>query len=166
MLSLYRPFNDLLRYETFPSGFGRQLAARSTPEQENFSPAVDIVEFDKHYEVSVELPGVKPENIEIETLEQRLTLRGNRVDEREEKSEHYRRSERVFGKFERSFSLPKGTPTDAIEARVEAGILVIHIPKPLEVKAEPRRIEVKGEGFLSKAKKAVATAMETPIPTQ
>lgn len=166
MLSLYRPFDDLFRFGSLQPGFNAQLERRTPTEKAEFSPAVDIVEHGDHYEVSVELPGFKPEDIEVEALDRQLTLRGTRQNHRETEGDQYRRIERVSGSFERSFTLPKGTATADIEAKTEAGVLVISIPKPKEVSVQPHKIEVKGEGLLSKAKKVVASAMETPLPTQ
>lgn len=164
MLSLYRPLNDLFRYEFLQPGWGSYAENTPRKQAEGFSPVVDIVEKDESFEVNVEVAGVKLADIEIEVADGNLTLRGERHDHHESKEGGYRRNERVYGRFERTFTLPKGTESNQIEAHVDAGVLVISVPKPLAKKNEARRIEIKSESFASKAKKVIAKAIENPVP--
>jgi HSP20 family protein len=163
MLTLYRPFGDLLRDEFFNNGwpFTRELAQARA----GFTPAVDVVEEEGAYLVKVELPGVKPEEIEVELKEGVLTLRGERKQEHEETREGYRRIERTYGRFQRSFSLPEGVRSDAIEAHSANGVLTITVPKPAPKVEEVKRIEVKGPGIVERAKRAVAKVMDPPAAT-
>ena len=153
MLSLYRPFTSLLRDEFGDrdwspfggAGWGSGSRAAS------FSPAVDVVETGDAYVLKAELPGINPNDIELEVERDVLTLKGERKFENQEEREGYRRVERSYGSFVRSFVLPQGTNVDAIEAKAENGILTVSIPK---VQAEaPRRLEIKGGGIVDKAKK-------------
>jgi HSP20 family protein len=158
MLTLYRPFSSLFR-DDFANQwdslfFGGPL---SRPAQ-NFSPAVDVVEQDKAYLVRAELPGISPNEVEIQVENDVLTLRGERKNEHEEERSGYRRIERNYGSFSRSFVLPKGTNVDAIEARTENGVLTISIPKVAA--PAPRKVEIKSEGLVDKAKKLFTKADE------
>jgi HSP20 family protein len=87
-----------------------------------------------------------------------LTLRGERKHEQEEDRDGYRRVERSYGSFSRSFVLPKGTNVEAIEARAEHGVLSVSIPKAIA--ATPRKVEVKTGGLVEKAKKIFAKTEE------
>ncbi|HTV24309.1 MAG TPA: Hsp20/alpha crystallin family protein [Polyangiaceae bacterium] len=154
MLSLYRPFTSLLRDDFFSDR--EQSPWRAT---QGFNPAVDIVESDTAYLVKAELPGLAPENIDVQVENDVLTVRGERKYDKEEERGGYRRVERSYGSFARSFVLPKGTPIDAIDAKVEHGVLTVTIPKaPV---ATVRKVEVKGGGLVEKAKKIFTKPAES-----
>jgi HSP20 family protein len=159
MLTLYRPFTNLLRDEFFGdrdfSPWGNALRSA-----QSFNPAVDIAENDTAYVLKAVVPGFAPENIDVQVENDVLTVRGERKYENEEERGGYRRVERSSGSFARSFVLPKGTPVDAIVAQVEHGVLTLTIPKAPT--ATPRKIEVKGGGLIEKAKKIFAKASDAP----
>jgi HSP20 family protein len=159
MLTLYRPFTSLFRDELFNDhDAGPWATLRRTAE--SFNPAVDIVESDAAYLVKAEVPGLSPENIDVQVENDVLTVRGERKSENEEQRGGYRRVERRYGSFARSFVLPKGTNPDAIEAQVEHGVLTVTIPKVAPATA--RKVEVKGAtaGLVEKAKKIFSKAPE------
>ena len=161
MLSLYRPFTSLLRDDYFGD---RDFSAwAAAPRAQSFNPAVDIVEKDGAYLVKAELPGLAPENIDVQVENDVLTVRGERKYENEEERGGYRRVERSYGSFARSFVLPKGTKVDAIEAQVAHGVLTVTIPKPEAVTA--RKVEVKGAGLVEKAKKIFSKPADAPNAT-
>jgi HSP20 family protein len=162
MLTLYRPFTNLLRDEFFGD---RDLSLWANPSRaaRSFSPAVDIVEKDDVYLVSAEVPGLAPENIDVQVENDVLTVRGERKYQNEEERAGYRRVERSYGSFARSFVLPKGTKAEAVEARVEHGVLTVTIPKaPV---ATSRKVEVKGGGLVEKAKKIFSKPAEASNST-
>jgi HSP20 family protein len=150
MLSLYRPFNSLLRDE-FGSGDLNQFFNGALSRGASFSPAVDVVEKDDNYQLKAEVPGLAPEEVQVEVDHNVLSLKGERKYENEQNEGGYRRIERSYGTFTRSFVLPEGTNADAIEAKVENGILTVTIPKVQA--AAPRKVEVKSGGIVEKAKK-------------
>ena len=152
MLTLYRPFTSLFRDELF-NDRDSGLWANTRRAAESFNPAVDIVESDRAYLVKAEVPGLSPENIDVQVENDVLTVRGERKSENEEQQGGYRRVERRYGSFARSFVLPKGTNPEAIEAQVEHGVLTVTIPKV--VPATARKVEVKAAaaGLVEKAKK-------------
>jgi HSP20 family protein len=104
-------------------------------------PTVDIVENDNDFVVNVELPGVRKEDVKITVNDGVLTVKGEKKQERELKEDQYRRLERSFGAFERSFTLPTTAQSERIGANYNNGVLMITIPKAEQ--AKPREIEVK-----------------------
>jgi HSP20 family protein len=102
-----------------------------------FTPVLDVRETDGEYLVMVDLPGVKSEDVTIELNDQVLTISGSRVPVETGESQF---SERPYGSFVRSLTLPKGVDSDKIVADYERGVLVLHIPKPPEVM--PKRITI------------------------
>ena len=105
-----------------------------------WSPALDIHADKDRYFVSLEVPGVKKEDIQISLHEGVLTVSGERKDEREHKEGDTFRSERYFGKFERSVKLLTAIDQTKITASYENGILTIALPKAEE--AKPKQISV------------------------
>jgi HSP20 family protein len=99
-------------------------------------PAVDVKETDKEVRFSFDLPGMKEDDIAIEVQDNVLSVSGERREEREERGEGFRRLERRFGSFARSFPLPAGVSEDDIKADYDNGVLKIRVPKP---KAQERR---------------------------
>ncbi|HKJ95095.1 MAG TPA: Hsp20/alpha crystallin family protein [Gammaproteobacteria bacterium] len=105
-------------------------------------PAVDIHEEQDRYLIEADLPGVRPEEIEIHMENGLLTIRGTRSSERKEAEKGYRRVERAMGTFYRRFNLPDSADADRISARSDHGVLEVTIPK--QEKVQPRRIKVEG----------------------
>ena len=103
-------------------------------------PAVDIKEEDARVLIEADVPGVKPDDIEITMEDGILTLRGRREAESRTEREGYRRVERVTGRFFRRFTLPDTADAEAIEAKFNNGVLEVSIPKLPKV--QPRRINV------------------------
>jgi len=117
-----------------------------TPEGEMFgsslwAPAVDVAEREDGYEVNVELPGVDKDDVKITVQDNVLTIRGEKKQEKESKDSDYRRVERSYGSFQRSFALPTSVRHDKVDASYKDGILTIALPKADE--AKPKQIEVK-----------------------
>lgn len=105
------------------------------------APAVDIVEKDKAYEVTAELPGMEEKDIEVKVAEGGLTIRGEKKEEKEEKRKNYYLHERHFGAFERYFRIPEGVDADKIQAIFKKGVLSVTLPKT--AKAGARKAEKK-----------------------
>ena len=158
MLTLYRPFTSLFRDDLADRDWGSFFGSPLTRQSASFSPAVDVVEQDNAYLLRAEIPGIAPNEIDVQVENDVLTLRGERKHENEEQREGYRRVERSYGSFSRSFVLPQGTNVEAIDARAENGVLTVTIPKVQTASA--RKVEVKGGGLVDKAKKIFAKAEE------
>jgi len=103
-------------------------------------PAVDIKEEDARFLIEADVPGVRPDDIEITMENGVLTLRGKRTSESRTERDGYRRVERVTGRFFRRFTLPDTADAEAIEAKFNNGVLEVSIPKLPKV--QPRRINV------------------------
>ena len=105
-------------------------------------PAVDIRETEGELTFSVELPGVRPEDVEVTAVEGILSIHGVRSAVRSEgEQERYHLVERSYGSFLRRFNLPQGVDADKIEAEVTEGVLQVRIPRL--ALPEPKRIQVK-----------------------
>jgi HSP20 family protein len=107
----------------------------------NWQPRVDISESENALEVKVDLPGIKPEDVDISVTDDRLTIQGERNEEKETKDKTVHRVERRYGSFYRSIALPTGTQADDVSAESDNGVITIRLPKPAESKA--KRISVK-----------------------
>jgi len=115
-------------------------AANGNAAAQGFVPAVDIAEDSRAYTLTLDLPGVRPEDVKIELDGHRLTVSGEKKLQRDEQNGRVYRFERRSGAFQRVFTLPETVKTDAIDARSEHGVLTLTLPK-LE-KAQPRSIAV------------------------
>jgi HSP20 family protein len=109
-----------------------------------WAPALDISEGTDAYRVTVELPGVKLDDLEITVEDGLLTIQGERHFASESSEEQYHRLERSSGAFRRSITLPAQVEADAVEASMEDGVLRILVPKADEAKA--KRIQVTPSG--------------------
>lgn len=107
------------------------------------SPAVDVTEDDAAYKVTAELPGMTEKEIEVVISGDMLTLKGEKRQQKEQKEKNYYLSERAYGSFERSFSVPDGVDRDKIAADFSKGVLTITLPKTAKAVAEQKKIEVK-----------------------
>lgn len=108
-------------------------------------PSTDISETDDSYEVRAELPGVPMEDVHISVKDGLLTIKGEKRQENAGDTNNYRRVERRYGSFERSFSLPPKVDADNIKAEFNDGVLTLAIPKPDEVKPKEIPITVHAE---------------------
>ena len=107
------------------------------------APVVDIVEKDKEYEITAELPGMEEKNIEVALSNGGLVIRGRKDEKKEEKTKDYFLSERSYGSFERYFGLPDGVETDKIAATFKNGVLAVTLPKTEASQASEKKITVK-----------------------
>ena len=126
---------DRLFEDTFGNGDGGRAG---------WSPTVDVREDQGELLFTVELPGIRPENVEVTFENGLMTIRGEKREERKEGDEvRYHIAERTYGSFARSFQLPKLIDEDKIEATFENGVLQVRVPKG--ALPQPKRIEVRTE---------------------
>jgi HSP20 family protein len=156
-LQAWQPFASLRRevdrlFEDFDHGFWSAPFRRSAFDIEPFwqrefafsgAPAIDIVEKDKAYEMTAELPGLDEKNIEVKLSNGDLMIKGEKKEDKEEKKKDYYLRERKFGFFERSFRLPEGVDPEKIEASFKKGVLTVTLPKRPEAQKPAKKIEVK-----------------------
>jgi HSP20 family protein len=106
-----------------------------------FVPNANVLETEKAVEVTLELPGIKPEEVKVEMVEGRLAVSGEKREEKEEKGKTFHRIERRAGAFRRLISLPAAVEEAHAEATFANGVLKVTLPKVPE--AMPRMIPVK-----------------------
>lgn len=125
---LEKVFGDLL-----PRGREEGLAR-------TWEPAVDVYETDKEFVLKVELPEVEEKDVHVNVDGNMLTLTGERKQEREIKKEQYHRTERFYGSFARSFTLPDTVDRDNIKATYKGGVMKLTLPK--KEGAKPKEIKI------------------------
>jgi HSP20 family protein len=140
--SLWAPFGRLSTlHDEIDRLFNLSFPAfNRNPEWFGWAPALDVTQDKDDLTVKVELPGMKKEEIAIALNEGVLTVSGERKREEEKKEGEMFRSERFFGKFQRSVTLPTAIDSKKVRAAYKDGILVITLPKAEE--AKPKQIEV------------------------
>ena len=129
---LERLFGDLLE------PFGQPLTRQS------WVPPVNIEETDDAYEVSAELPGLRPEDVEVTVEQNVLSISGERKWGDEAENKNFHRVERGYGRFLRTFALPHQVDGERVQARFQDGLLHVSIPKAEG--AKPRRIPINASG--------------------
>lgn len=108
-------------------------------------PAIDFAEDDKAYHLTAELPGLGAKDVEVTLSGDTLTISGEKREEREEKEKSYHVSERHYGSFRRSFTVPQGVDRDRIAASFRNGVLALTLPKSQDALQRHKRIEVKAQ---------------------
>src|SRR5579863_6820694 len=104
----------------------------------SFAPAVDVYEDEHSVTLKIEVPGIDEKDIDVRVENNTLTVHGERKFEKDEKEENFRRVERQYGSFTRSFTLPQTVDTEKVSANYDKGILKISLPKKAE--AKPKQI--------------------------
>ncbi len=138
MFTLHDEVRDLFRDFFWDGGTGWNGRRRDASP---WSPAVDIEETDRAYLVTADLPGVEAKDVKITIEDQMLSLRGERRSEAAEHKHGQHRLERVWGSFERSFSLPLAVDAEHAKAAYKDGVLTLTLPK--KEGAGAKTIEVK-----------------------
>jgi HSP20 family protein len=121
----------------FRDSFGEREEGLTTS---TFAPPVDVYEDEHNVTLKIEVPGIDEKDIDVRVENSTLTVHGERKFEKEEKEENYRRVERHYGSFTRSFTLPNTVDTENIEAHYDKGVLKIQLAKKAE--AKPKQIKI------------------------
>lgn len=143
LAKVYRDPWDTMR--EFRGELDRVFSGNATPYMDTASdwvPSVDIKEGKEAYEVSADVPGVDPKDIDVSLEDGVLTVKGERKAESKDEGDGYTRTERVYGSFYRRFTLPDTADADNISAKTEHGVLKLRIPK--KEKLLPKKITVEG----------------------
>jgi HSP20 family protein len=106
----------------------------------SFAPAVDVYEDEHQVSLKIDVPGIDEKDIDVRVENNTLTVTGERKIEKEEKEENFRRVERQYGSFTRTFTLPQTVDTENVAATYDKGVLKIALPKKAE--AKPKQIKV------------------------
>lgn len=142
VLTRWDPFREFSTLQDrmnrmFRDSYGDREEALTTS---TFAPPVDVYEDEHNVTLKIEVPGIDEKDLDVRVENNTLTVHGERKFEKEEKEENFRRVERQYGSFTRSFTLPNTVDTDSIQAAYEKGILKIQLAKKAE--AKPKQIKV------------------------
>ncbi len=143
--SLRREMDRL--FDGLSRGFGTPSAGDGFAfgEAAFLTPRLDVAETETAYEVSVELPGIERDDLEVVVTNGVLTIKGEKKAEAEQKQKGRLYAERSYGAFQRSLSLPADADDGKVEAAFKNGVLKLTIEKTPEAKAEVRRIDIKSK---------------------
>jgi len=151
-LTRWDPLRDLATLQNRLNRFVRQAYSPEGPEEAltttSFAPPVDIYEDEHNITLKMEVPGIDEKDIDVRIESNTLTVRGERKFEKEEKEENFRRVERQYGGFTRSFTLPSSVETENIQANYDKGVLEIRLAKKAEAKPKQIKVKVGGEKAL------------------
>jgi HSP20 family protein len=114
----------------------------------SFAPPVDIYEDEHTITLKLEVPGIDEKDIDVRIESNTLTVHGERNIEKEEKEENFRRVERQYGSFTRSFTLPSSVDAGQVSADYNQGLLKIKLAKKAEAKPKQIKVNVGGEKVL------------------
>jgi HSP20 family protein len=144
VLTRFEPFRE---FATLQNRINRVFREAYTPEgrdetltTSSFAPAVDVYEDEHSVTLKIEVPGIDEKDIDVRVENNTLTVHGERKIEKEEKEENYRRVERQYGSFTRTFNLPTTVDSEKVSANYDKGVLKIALPKKAE--AKPKQIKV------------------------
>jgi HSP20 family protein len=136
MLAKWDLFRDLRSVE---DEFDR-IAGRAF-SRDTWVPALDVRESQDRFDVTIDLPGLEPDDVNVTFEDGMLSINGKREFSAEDRGETWHRIERSFGTFARSMRLPQTADTERIEATFDKGVLTVSVPKTEQ--AKPRTIEVR-----------------------
>src|SRR5579864_4998379 len=142
VLTRWDPFREFSTLQDrmnrlFRDSYGDREEALTTS---TFAPPVDVYEDEHNVTLKIEVPGIEEKDIDVRVENNTLTVHGERKIEKEEKEENYRRVERQYGSFTRTFTLPQSVDTENVAANYDKGVLKITLPKKAE--AKPKQIKV------------------------
>ena len=143
VLTRFQPFREVSTLDRLNRLFRDSYNEASQDESlttSSFAPAVDVYEDEHKVTLKLEVPGIDEKDIDVRVENNTLTVTGERKIENEEKEENYRRVERHYGTFTRTFTLPQTVDTEKVAATYDKGVLKITLPKKAE--AKPKQIKV------------------------
>lgn len=139
--SLWDPFTPLEDIQREMNNmFDRSLSR--LPKEETWAPAVDIVDDKDMIRVKAELPGVPKDQVDVNIQDGILSIKGEKKQEKEVKDKDCIRTERFFGSFRRSFSLPSGVDAQGIKANYKDGVLEVILPKKEDAKSKSLKVKI------------------------
>jgi HSP20 family protein len=150
VLTRWDPFREFTTLQDrmnrlFRDSFSEGQEALTTS---TFAPPVDVYEDEHNVTLKIEVPGIDEKDIDVRIENNTLTVHGERKFEKEEKEENYRRVEREYGSFTRSFTLPNTVDPENVQANYEKGVLKIKLAKKAEAKPKQIKVNVGGERTL------------------
>src|SRR3989454_12638332 len=155
VLTRWDPFREFSTMQDRMSRMNRLFRESYSPEgpeealtTTSFAPPVDIYEDEHNITLKIEVPGIDEKDIDVRLDNNTLTVHGERKIEKEEKEENFRRVERQYGSFTRSFTLPSSVDTGQVSADYNQGVLKIKLAKKAEAKPKQIKVNVGSEKTL------------------
>ena len=144
LLTRWDPFREFVTIQDRMNRLFRDSYGTQGPEEAltntTFAPPVDVYEDEHNVTLKIEVPGIDEKDIDVRIENNTLTVHGERKYEKEEKEENYRRVERQYGSFTRTFTLPTTVDQESVQADYDKGVLKIKLAKKAE--AKPKQIKV------------------------
>jgi len=151
-LTRWEPLRDLATLQNRLSRVVRESYSPEGPEEAltttGFAPPVDVYEDEHSITLKLEVPGIDEKDIDVRIEGNTLTVHGERTIEKEEKEENFRRIERQYGSFTRSFTLPGSVDPGQVNAHYDKGVLKITLDKKAEAKPKQIKVNVGSEKTL------------------
>ena len=150
VLTRFEPFREFSTLQDRINRVFREAGASHDDAltSSSFAPAVDVYEDEHQVTLKIEVPGIDEKDIDVRVENNTLTVHGERKIEKEEKEENYRRVERQYGSFTRTFTLPQTVDTENVSATYDKGVLKIALPKKAEAKPKQIKVNVGSEKTL------------------
>jgi HSP20 family protein len=151
VLTRWEPFREFSPMQDRLNRLFRESYNPERPEEAlttSIAPPVDIYEDEHNITLKVEVPGIDEKDIDVRIEGNTLTVHGERKLEKEEKEENFRRVERHYGSFTRSFTLPGSVDPGQVSADYDKGVLKIKLPKKAEAKPQQIKVNIRGEKTL------------------
>src|SRR3989441_8366494 len=151
VLTRWEPFREFSTLQDRMNRLFRETQGNSQDESligSSFAPAVDVYEDEHNVTLKIEVPGIDEKDIDVRIENNTLTVHGERKIEKEEKEENYRRVERQYGSFTRSFTLPSSVDSGQVSAHYDNGVLKIKLAKKAEAKPKQIKVNVGSEKTL------------------
>lgn len=134
------PFEEMTTLRNRMDRLWSRMSAEDTAAIADWSPLSDVVESKEEIVIKTELPGIDEKNVDVQIESGVLTIKGERNAEKETEEKGYRRMERSYGSFLRTFALPPSVEPEKVSASFTNGLLEVHLPK--KEGAKPRSIKV------------------------
>jgi HSP20 family protein len=124
------------------SGSGRGLQQQGSRGQSYWTPSMEVFQRGNEMVVRADLPGLSPDDVQIDIDDGVLTISGERQNTNEDRQDGFYRSERSYGAFARSIALPEGVDEDQVRARYEHGVLEVTVPLPQQQRQRGKRVQI------------------------
>jgi HSP20 family protein len=164
LLTRWDPFREFVTIQDRMTRLFRDSYAQEGREEAlttgTFAPAVDVYEDEHNITLKIEVPGIEEKDIDVRIENSTLTVHGERKFEKEEKEENFRRVERQYGSFTRTFTLPDTVDHEKVQADYDKGVLKVSLAKKAE--AKPKQIKVN----VASANQGSAKTLEAKGPSK
>src|ERR1700716_2427615 len=153
VLTRWEPFREFSTLQDrmnrlFRESYNNEAGQDESLTSSSFAPAVDVYEDEHNVSLKIEVPGIDEKDIDVRIENNTLVVHGERKIDKEEKEENYRRVERQYGSFTRTFTLPSTVDHENVQADYDKGVLKIKLAKKAEAKPKQIKVNVVGEKTL------------------